>query len=147
MAGLNPADPKADFYAGQAATALYEIRFRKADSGNASDVVATVELTWHAPDGGPTRSLIQKVRRKDFASTFLQSPLSLQHAALVAQAAEVIRRSPVGRVPPGRTRPNARSLALVLSLANRVDTSLYERSSFAEFLSLLNRAEGKEAGP
>lgn len=147
LAGLNPADPQADFHAGQSATALYEVRLKKGGSGSRGAEVASVELTYRAPTDGQSRTLTRRLRRNQFASTFLQSPLSLQQAVLVAQAAEVLRKSPFGRVPEGRVRPGGRSLALVLELAGQVDTQLRERRWFVEFVSLVERAEGKRPTP
>ena len=100
-------------------------------------------MTWRDPGGEKAHSLNRKVRRNQFASSFVQAPLSLQEAVLVAQTAEVLRKSWFARVPP-KVPPNSRSLALVLELAGRVDTRLYQRPTFVEFMSLVEQAEGVE---
>jgi hypothetical protein len=138
MAGLNPARPQADFYAGQSATALYEIQLKPGGSGG--DRGAMVELTWQEAGGenGNRRKLTRKVHRNQFAYSFLEVPPSLQEAALVAETAEILRQSPFAPLPR-----NSRSLALarVLELAKQVDTQLYERPTFVEFLSLVEQAQ------
>jgi len=135
MAGLMPANTEADFHAGQSGSVLYELRLNP----GAAKEVAAVELSWRPPDGSSTqrRTVIRKVRRGRFGSSFVQAPPSLQEAALVAQTAEVIRRSPFARTPRG-----ARRLAAVLELAEVVDTGLHQRPNFVEFLSLVEQADG-----
>lgn len=135
MAGLMPARTEADFHAGRSATALYEMQLKP----GGDNLVATVELSWRLPEGSNTKRqmLVRKVLREQFATTFAQSPLSLQEAALVAQTAEVLRKSPFARALRGAHR-----LAGVLELAAVVDTRLYDRPTFVEFLSLVEQADG-----
>jgi Ca-activated chloride channel family protein len=133
MAGLMPAHPEADFHTGQSATALYEIRLRK----NGSQDVAAVELTWREPGSSKPRRLTRTVRRGQFGSSFTEAPLALQEAALVAQTAEVLRRSPYAVNSGG---PPSLGLASVLQLVGHVDSRLYERPTFVRFVSLLDQA-------
>ena len=125
-----------DFRAGQWATALYEIRLRP-DGGKD---VATVELTWRPPggDSAQRRTRAGRVRRDQFASLFVQAPLSLQQAALVAETAEILRQSPFAPLP---RNSRSRALGRVLELAGQVDTRLYQRPAFVEFVSLVGQAE------
>lgn len=135
MVGLLPARPEADFLAGHSATAVYEIQLKP----NGGQEVAAVELSWRDPGGnsGDRRKLTGQVRRDQLASSFVQAPLSLQEAALVVEAAEVLRRSPFAPLPRGS---QGRGLARVLELAGQVDTQLYQRPTFVEFMSLVKRA-------
>jgi len=135
MAGLMPPRTEADFHAGQSASALYEVVLKE---GSGGDEIATAELSWQIPGGSEVdrRTHRRKVRRGQFAASFVQSPLSLQQAALVAQTAEVLRKSPFARVPRGERR-----LSGVLELASVADTRLYERPTFVEFISVVEQAD------
>ncbi len=135
MIGLLPAQPEADFQAGQSATALYEVRLNP----KGGDDVATVELTWRDAGGnsGSRQKVTERVRRGQFPSSFVKAPLSLQAAALVAETAEVLRNSPFALL---RGNSRSRALARILELAARVDPRLYERPTFVEFVSLVERA-------
>ena len=82
--------PERDLHAGDTATALYELRLRE---GKATEI-ATIELTWHDPVSRKIVQRTQPVGRLQCASSLLESPLSLQRAALAAQLAEVLRGSP-----------------------------------------------------
>jgi len=138
LAGLLPEkDVEVDFRAGQSATALYEIRLTQGRGSGGRDV-ATVELTWRDPAGGQSRRLTRKVRRGEFGSSFIESPLSLQEAAVMAQAAEVLRKT-----SPYAHRRGLTSLAQVLELTRHVDTRLFERPSFVEFVGMMERAVGE----
>ena len=133
MAGLMPAHPEADFHAGQSATALYEMRL---GSGGPPEVAA-VELSWREPGRGKPQMLSSTIRRGQFGTSFVEAPLSLQEAALVAEAAEVLRQSPYA-VTSGDS-PSL-GLARVLQLAGQVDTRLYQRPSFVDFVLLVEQA-------
>jgi Ca-activated chloride channel homolog len=131
-----PANLRADFREGQAATALYEVRVA---STGPSDV-ASVELTWYPSDDKPRsekdlqRAPICQVDRKQFASSFAGMAPSLQEAALVAQTAEVLHgKSSVLMVQ--------RALSQVLALAPLVDSSIKTRPSFNTFCELVKLAE------
>lgn len=134
MAGLVPAQPEADFHSGQSATALYEVRLNP----KGPQEVARVELTWRDPGQSKLQRVSRTVHRKNFGSSFVDARVSLQEAALVAEAAEVLRKSPYAL--SFRESPST-GLARVLRLAERVDTRLYERPTFVDFVSLLEQAE------
>ena len=134
LSGLMPAHPEADFHAGQSATALYEVRLKP---GGPKEV-AKVELTWQEPGQSKPRTLTRTVRRGDFRSSFLDAPASLQGAALVAEAAELFRKSPYAL--SSRESPSL-GLARVLQMAGQIDTRWYQRRSFVEFVSLLEQAQ------
>jgi hypothetical protein len=130
LAGVLPGRVEADFFAGQSATALYEVRL----AATGGQDIATVDLAWQPPEGGKARQTARKVTRKEFVPLFVQAPSSLQAAALAAQTAEVLRRHP-------RTLRTTRPLTSVLELAKQVHTELYARPSFVEFLSVVEYAE------
>jgi Ca-activated chloride channel family protein len=131
----------ADFHDGQSATALFEVRL--AASGPKD--VATVDLTWYPADSkqSPTQQgpqqLSANVTLRDFAALWSGAAPSLQEAALAAETAEVLRRSPFvfKRTPRSST---AGSLARISDLAGTVDSRLYQRPEFVEFVALVDQA-------
>jgi Ca-activated chloride channel homolog len=136
VAGLMPEHPQADFHAEQSASALYEVRL----AANGPNDVATIELTWYRPGGkAHTRAdmvrVVRTVTRQDFAATFSQAAASLQEAALVAQTAEALRRSPFARGPRATI-----ALRRVLELAASADSRLYQRPSFHDFHTMVEQA-------
>lgn len=139
LAGLMPVDPQCDFHCGRSATALYELRLKPGKSGG--NDVAVAELTWREPghNSSQRRKLTHKFRRGQFAAEFAQAPLAWQEAALVAETAEILRNSPFVSAP---NNSRAAALAQVLKLAGDVDTRLYERPTFVDFLELVKRAMG-----
>lgn len=137
ITGLIPAEPECDFYAGQSATALYELRLRP----SGGELVAVVELQWHSPGGETQRTIVRRVRKSDFALSFAQSPPPLQQAALYAQTAELLRRSPFARLPGGSP---VLALRAIRQLAEQMDTQVRERPAFVEFLRLLDEASRAE---
>jgi len=144
-AGLLPASPGADFRAGQSATALYEVRL----AGTGPADVATADLSWYPADSrlgkGVARQTVSvRLDRNNIAQTFAKSSLSLQEAALVAQTAEVLRRSPfVSARWPHVTTHNA--LVRLAELSGQMDTQLYQRPSFVDFVSFLREASRAKA--
>jgi hypothetical protein len=133
LAGLWSEEPQADLYSGQSGTALYELQLKP----GAGQEVATVELSWQPPGGGERQVRKRTVRINDFVASFVEAPLSVQEAALVAQAAEILRHSVFARLPHN-SQPAA--LLQVRRLADQADTRLFERPSFVEFLSVVERA-------
>jgi len=138
LAGLMPVRPEADFHCGRSATALYELRLRP---GKGNGDVAVADLSWQEPGKGALkrRKLIQKIGRARFASEFVQAPLALQQAALIAETAEILRNSPFAHVP---NQSRAIALAQVLKLAEEVDTRLHDRADFVDFVDLTRQAMG-----
>jgi Ca-activated chloride channel family protein len=140
-AGMLPGAPQADFHDGQSATALYEVRL----AANGPKEVAAVELTWYPVgyDGsrgaGGQQKLSRPVGLGDFASSWAGTAPSLQEAALAAQTAEVLRRSPfvLWRNPRASL---AACLVRVSDLAGTVDSRLYQRPSFVELAALVDQA-------
>jgi len=129
IAGLMPDHPEADFFAGQSATALYEVRLTPTGGQD----VATVELTWQPLGEGTRQQTTRTVRRKEFAAALVQSPASLQAAALVAETAEILRGVRAVRAP--------HTFGHVLELARGVHSELSRQPAFAEFVLMLQQAE------
>jgi Ca-activated chloride channel family protein len=138
--GLLPGPLEADFHEGQAATALFEVRL----AANGPSDLASVDLTWYAPDGEKTLGgkTVEKahatVERKHFAASLTTSATSLQEAAVVAYATEVLRHSPfIFQRQPGLKMPAA--LLRAVELCGQVDSQLQLRPSFDEFVALVRQ--------
>lgn len=87
--GLVGGPLEANLEAGQVATALFEIKLKP----TGGDVVGTATLTWIDTQTGKKQTLQQRISRLQFATSILESPVSLQRAAIAAQTAEVLRLS------------------------------------------------------
>lgn len=133
IAAIKPAHVQADFHAGQAATVLFEMVLIP----DGSSEIALAELTWRDPRDGESHRASQTLHRGQFATSLLQAPFPLQAAAIVAEAAEILRGSPfvAGWPAPGSLEP-------VLQAGHQVDTRLLDRPSYAAFLALLEKAPG-----
>jgi len=131
VAGVLPDHLETDFHVDQSGTALYEVQLTR----GGPDEVANVELTWRPPEGGPPQSIKRKITRNEFAVTFSSAPVSLQEAAIVAGAAEVLLESPFAGVAR-----HSVSLSRVLKLAGQVDSRLQQRPSFADFVATIKKA-------
>jgi len=132
MVGLKPARVETDFYSGQSGTALYEVRLA---GGGPDDLLLTAELTWRDPRTGQTKSVQQKLLRKQLAGSVLQSPLPLQAAMLAAQTAEVLRESPFAGWIPTVAHPKG-----VLEAGRQLDSRLLAWPSVQQMLALLEKA-------
>jgi Ca-activated chloride channel family protein len=133
VVALKTASPDTDFYVGQSATVVCELRLRP----NGPNDVATVELTWRDPQNGAAHRINQTIVRGQFAAYLNQAPAPLQAAAMVAEAAEELR----GAMPPFNPAwPNPGPLEPVLQLSRQVDPHLLERPSYSAFLALLEKA-------
>jgi Ca-activated chloride channel family protein len=138
--GLLPGPLEADFREGQTATALFEVRL----APNGPNDLASAELTWYMPDGEKTLGgrTAEKARvtveRKHFASSLTSSATSLQEAAVVAYATEVLRHSPfIFQRHPGLNMQAA--LLHAVELSGQVDSQLQLRPSFDEFVALVRQ--------
>jgi len=138
--GLLPGPLEADFREGQAATALFEIRLAL----DGPDDLASAELTWYTADGVKSVGgrTVEKARvtveRKHFAPSFTSSTASLQEAAVVAFASEVLRHSPfIFQRHPGLSTPAA--MVRAVELSGQVDSQLQMRPSFDEFVALVRQ--------
>jgi len=127
--GLISGPLEGDLRSGEAATALYEVELKP----DGAATVATVEVTWHEPGTEEVHRLKQPIGRLQFAPSWVESPLSLQLAALAAETAETLRGSYF--IPAG-----GRPLDQVAELADRVNAALQESESFQELQEILAMA-------
>jgi Ca-activated chloride channel family protein len=139
-AGLLPGSVEADFCEGQTATALFEVRL----APNGPNDLASVDLAWYTPDGERTlagktaQTARTTIERKHFAGSLTSSAPSLQEAAVVAYATEVLRHSPfIFQRRPGLNMPAA--LHRAVELAGQVDSRLQMLPSFDEFVDLVRQ--------
>jgi len=132
IVGLTPPRLETDFYSGQSGTVLYEVRLAP---GAADEVIATAELSWRDPRTGQSKSVQQKLQRKQAAGSVLQSPLPLQAAMLAAQTAEVLRESPFAGWIPAVGQPKA-----VLEAGRQLDSRILAWPSVQQMLDLLEKA-------
>jgi Ca-activated chloride channel family protein len=146
LAGLMPEHPQADFHDGQSATALYELRLAP---GAGADLAAVADLTWYEPGsdgrpaGRPQRRLQQGISPPQFAASFMRTAPSLQEAAMAALAAEALRKSPFLRTPrtaAGQRNSTALVLKNVREMSGEVDSRLWQRPAFLDFLALVDQA-------
>lgn len=135
-AGLLTGDLAAELSAGQTASALYEVELKP---GGGNDV-AVAELVWIDPTSGEKNRVVQKISRLQFATSLLESPLSLQQAALAAEAAEVLRGSPFA--------PSSQAAALrqILSVAEQLSPRARQEPSVVELRMMLEQAQRIRAG-
>jgi Ca-activated chloride channel family protein len=130
--GLPTAPLKATLRSGDAATALFEVVL-KADGTND---VATVNLEWTDAVTSKHQTLSQPISRVQFANSLAESPMSLQAAAVAAEAAEVLRGSRAGVA--------GHSLDRTLEVARSVHPKLREQADFQRLVALIEAA--KQAG-
>ncbi len=100
------------------------------------DDVATVNLTWHDPNGNAERHLVGHVKRAQFAGSFAEEAASLQALALAAETARALRSHTAGR-----------GLGRIVDLAAQVKPQLREEQSFGQLLQLVVQAEKVRANP
>ncbi len=127
--GLLDTPVEIDLHAGQVATGLFELQLRSSDVNR----IGSAKLTWYDHDRRERFELIQPISRLQFATTFAESAPSLQTAAQVAEAAEILRRSPFV------TRSKS-SLAAVREMAGRIDETMRYEESFQQFVLFLDEA-------
>lgn len=127
--GLVSGPLEGDLRSGEATTALYEVELKP----DGAATVATVEVTWHEPGTEEVHRLKQPIGRLQFAPSWIESPLSLQLAAIAAETAETLRRSYF--IPAG-----GRPLDQVAEFADRANAALQESESFQDLQAVLAAA-------
>lgn len=132
--GLPTAPLAVSLRSAEAATALFEIVLR--DDG--VNDVGTVELEWVDPVSGKKQLLTQPISRVQFANSLAESALSLQAAAVAAEAAEILRGAKVATVSPEH------SLDRTLEVARAVHPRLREQAEFRGLVELIELA--RQAG-
>jgi hypothetical protein len=127
--GLLPATVESTLLGAEAATVLYEVWLYPDGPGP----VANVEVRWRNAADHEMPAIMYYVSRFEFKPSFAEAPLSLQAAAIAAEAAEVLRQSPFAS-------PRNRDLSGVLARAEEVNPRLKERASYQRFLRVLRQA-------
>lgn len=133
--GLLSGPVEGDLRAGEAATGLYEVELKP----EGPDTVATVEISWHEPGTEEVRHLKQPIGRLQFAPSWMETPLSLQLAALSAETAAILRGSVFAPTGP-------RAVDQVLEWADRSNPALQSRESFQELRAVLAAVRPAKAG-
>ncbi|MAG36917.1 MAG: hypothetical protein CL878_11840, partial [Dehalococcoidia bacterium] len=113
--------------AGHAVTALYELSFHPETAGR----VATVSLRYEDPDTGDVHEQGGDVNRKMFHTALEEASPHFQLQAVVAQYAEVLRRSYWAQ---------GSSLVQVRDMAQRVSAWLPGDPDVREFVQLVTQA-------
>jgi Ca-activated chloride channel family protein len=126
-ATLITAKPETELRADQSAVGLYEVQLKPQ-----ADLVATVQLTWRDPRTGQRHSQSQRIARGSFAPQFSGSAEPFQLAALYAETAELLRRSPFRE---GVTWANVRELA------DEASSQVRENATYQELTTLLQQAQ------
>ena len=132
--GLISGSLEGDLQAEEATTALYEVELKP----DGPETVATVEVTWHESGSEEVHRRKQPIGRLQFAPSWMESPLSLQLAALAAETAEVLRAS---YFAPNGARP----LDQVAELGDRANAALQGSESFKDLTALLSAARAPKA--
>ncbi|MBI4768890.1 MAG: von Willebrand factor type A domain-containing protein [Chloroflexi bacterium] len=113
--------------AGHSATALYAVHFIPGAQGR----IATVQLRWEDPQTHAVREINGNFNTWDLAPTFEAASLRYQLDAVVAQYAEVLRRSPWA---------DDTTLSDLRVRAERLAAQLPQDPDVAEFAALVARA-------
>jgi Ca-activated chloride channel family protein len=113
--------------AGHSATAIYSVVLNP----NAEGRIATVQLRWQNPDTMRVTEINGNINTWDMDESFYRAAPHYQLMILVAQYAEVLRRSPWAA---------GTSLHQLANLAAELTYSLPGDADVAEFVSLLQRA-------
>lgn len=113
--------------AGHNATALYAVQFYP----NAQGRIATVQLRWQDAETREIREINGNFNTWDLAPSFESASPRYQLSVVVAQFAEVLRRSPYAAET---------ALSLLAEHAHRLSGLLPEDADVAEFANLVSRA-------
>jgi Ca-activated chloride channel family protein len=118
--------------AGHSATALYAVQLKP----NATGRIATVQLRWEDPQAHTIQEINGNFNTWDLALSFDSASARYQLATVVAQYAEVLRRSPWA---------DGTTINQILDHAVRLTGVLPEDPQVAELASLVSRATQIEA--
>ncbi len=113
--------------AGHSATALYAVMFRP----NAEGRIATVQLRWEDPDTHKVTEINGNFNTWDLLGIFEQADPRYQLAVVVAQYAELLRRSPWA---------TGTSIQQLVNHAYRLSSILWDDPDVVEFAGLVSRA-------
>jgi hypothetical protein len=140
VGGTLPGSVQADLHVGEQASVLFEVWLYPNDEED----VAFASLQWHEQPGGATRHQgPQRISRVQFANSWEGTPLALQAAAVVAEAAEILRQSfgfEVSAPAAYRYEPKPSGLDQVIRRSRQVSPPLARRNDYQRFVSWLERA-------
>jgi len=128
--GVHTAELDMKLCAGDVCTGLFEIQLH--DDGD--DLVGTVEVTWRKPQQSGLERATRRISRWQLPDSLLETPPSVQTAALAAETAEILRpaRSAASR---GRSWPRVRQVAA------EVHPQVSQQTDFRRLMELVDRAE------
>jgi Ca-activated chloride channel family protein len=132
--GLPTSPVNVSLRSGESATVLFEVVLR----GDGTNDVGTAELEWIDPNSRKKQLLTQPISRVQFANSLAESAISLQAAAVAAEAAEILRGARTA------TSPAEHSLDRTLEVARAVHPRLREQAEFRGLVELIERA--RQAG-
>ena len=102
--------------AGHNTTALYQVKLR----ANARGKIATVNLRWQDPDNGQVNEISGDIGTGDIAGDYTQASPRYQMNAVVAEFAEILRKSPYSTIGLGQLAREAQRMARLLPRDNDV---------------------------
>jgi Ca-activated chloride channel family protein len=136
MLGLPTAPAKISLRSGESAAVLFEVVLR--DDG--TNDVGVAELEWIDPESGAKHVLTQPISRVQFANSLAESSISLQAAAVAAEAAEILRGARAAS-PSGE-----HSLERTLEVARAVHPRLRDQPEFRALVEVIERARQSGIG-
>jgi len=128
--GVHTAELDWKVSAGEVCTGLFEVQIREGGDG----LVGTVEVTWRQPLQSGLNRAVRHISRWQLADSFLETPPSVQTAALGAETAEILRRS---KFAAGR----GHSWSRVRQVAAEVHPQASNSDAFRRLMELVHRAE------
>ena len=135
--GVKTAPETSDMHAGQASTALWQVRLAQPGPGEPRpdqyEPIATATLEWQANGRSHQQQVV--LRRGDLAPALYDAPPALRAAAVAAETAEVLRGSVFTRI-----RPRPGSLPMVLALAEQMTDLREDNPSFNDLVAMLRQA-------
>jgi hypothetical protein len=140
--GTSLAPATAILHSGESASVMYELWLHP---NSDDDDVATAALEWFDPQSGQMRhAASQRISRLQFATSFAESPLSLQAGLLAAETAAVLKQSYDFVLLADAAyayAPKTRDLTQVLEAGRRVNPRLATRPDFQRFLTFVGEAD------
>lgn len=134
--GLPTAPAKISLHSGESAVVLFEVILR--DDG--TNDVGVAELEWTDSASPKPQLLTQPISRVQFANSLAESSISLQAAAVAAEAAEILRGARAA-APSGE-----HSLDRTLEVARAVHPRLREQTEFRALVELIDLARQSGLG-
>lgn len=145
MTGLGDHQVVADLYSNDETSVLFEVWLRR----DSNDEVARVQMEWTAPSTSRQISAPHSIRRLDFATSFDESPLPLQVAAMAAEVGQ--RLAGVGNFEVGQgakfiERRKPKGWQDVLNRAQELQSRAPGRTDIGKLRDLAKQLEGLRGG-